>query len=55
VYREAAFRDLPEPDLPNARAMTRSSLALETHPTLRPERLRLRAEKLAEVIGAVLG
>ena len=55
VYREAAFRDLPEPDLPNARAMTRSSLALETHPTLRPERLRLRAEKLAELIGAVVG
>jgi dTDP-4-amino-4,6-dideoxygalactose transaminase len=55
VYLEEAFRDLPRPDLPNARAMTRSSLAVEIHPTLRPDRLRLRAEKLAELIRAVLG
>lgn len=55
VYLEEAFRDLPRPDLPNARAMTRSSLAVEIHPTLRPERLRLRAEKLAELIRAVVG
>jgi len=55
VYLEEAFRDLPRPDLPNARAMTRSSLAVEIHPTLRPDRLRLRARKLAELIRAVLG
>ncbi|HEX8468519.1 MAG TPA: DegT/DnrJ/EryC1/StrS family aminotransferase [Allosphingosinicella sp.] len=55
VYLEEAFRDLPRPDLPNARAMTGSSLAVEIHPTLRPERLRLRAEKLAELIRAVVG
>lgn len=55
VYLEEAFRDLPRPDLPNARAMTRNSLAVEIHPTLRPERLRLRAGKLAEVIRTVLG
>ncbi|HYI40786.1 MAG TPA: DegT/DnrJ/EryC1/StrS family aminotransferase [Allosphingosinicella sp.] len=55
VYLEQAFRDLPRPDLPNARAMTRSSLAVEIHPTLRPERLRLRAAKLAELIRAVVG
>ncbi|HEU0134157.1 MAG TPA: DegT/DnrJ/EryC1/StrS family aminotransferase [Allosphingosinicella sp.] len=55
VYLEEAFRDLPRPDLPNARAMTSSSLALEIHPTLKPERLRLRAEKLAELIRAVVG
>lgn len=55
VYLEEAFRDLPRPDLPNARAMTRSSLAVEIHPNLRPERLRLRAEKLAELIRAVVG
>ncbi|HEX8063300.1 MAG TPA: DegT/DnrJ/EryC1/StrS family aminotransferase [Allosphingosinicella sp.] len=55
VYLEEAFRDLPRPDLPNARAMTRSSLAVEVHPTLHPEKLRRRAEKLAEVIRAVVG
>ena len=55
VYLEQAFRDLPRPDLPNARAMTKSSLAVETHPTLRPDRLRLRAEKLAEIVRAVVG
>jgi dTDP-4-amino-4,6-dideoxygalactose transaminase len=55
VYREKAFRDLPPPDLPNARAMTGSSLAVPVHPTLRPDRLRLRAEKLAELIRSVVG
>jgi len=54
VYLEEAFRDLPRPDLPNARAMTRSSLAVEIHPTLRPDRLRLRAEALAGLIRSVL-
>lgn len=55
VYLEEAFRDLPRPDLPNARTMTKSSLAVETHPTLRPDLLRLRAEKLAEIVRAVVG
>jgi dTDP-4-amino-4,6-dideoxygalactose transaminase len=55
VYLEQAFSDLPRPDLPNARAMTRSSLAVEIHPTLRPERLALRAEALAGLIRSVLG
>jgi dTDP-4-amino-4,6-dideoxygalactose transaminase len=55
VYREKAFGDLPPPDLPNARAMTKSSLATLVHPTLKPERLRLRAEKLAGLIRAVVG
>ncbi|MEO7826854.1 MAG: DegT/DnrJ/EryC1/StrS family aminotransferase [Allosphingosinicella sp.] len=55
VYREHAFEGLPRPDLPNARAMTRSSLAVEVHPTLGPDRLQLRAEKLAELIRSVLG
>ncbi|HYW17317.1 MAG TPA: DegT/DnrJ/EryC1/StrS family aminotransferase [Allosphingosinicella sp.] len=55
VYLEEAFRELPRPDLPNARAMTRSSLAVEIHPNIRPERLRLRAEKLSELIRAVVG
>ena len=55
VYLEEAFRDLPKPDLPNARAMTLSSLAVEIHPTLKPDRLRLRAEKLAELIRSIVG
>jgi dTDP-4-amino-4,6-dideoxygalactose transaminase len=55
VYLEEAFRDLPKPDLPNARAMTRSSLAVEIHPTLKPDRLRARAEALANLIRSVLG
>lgn len=55
VYLEGAFADLPRPDLPNARALTVSSLTVEVHPTLRPDRLRERAEKLAELIGSVLG
>jgi dTDP-4-amino-4,6-dideoxygalactose transaminase len=55
VYLEQAFRDLPRPDLPNARAMTGSSLAVEVHPTLSPDRLRLRAEKLAGLIRSVVG
>jgi len=55
VYLEQAFRDLPRPDLPNARAMTRSSLAVEIHPTLKPERLRRRAGELAEIVRAVVG
>lgn len=55
VYLEQAFRDLPKPDLPNARAMTESSFAVEIHPTLRPERLRPRAETLAELIRSTLG
>jgi dTDP-4-amino-4,6-dideoxygalactose transaminase len=55
VYLEQAFSGLPRPDLPNARAMTRSSLAVEVHPTIRPDRLRLRAQKLAQLIRDVAG
>ncbi|HEX8468421.1 MAG TPA: DegT/DnrJ/EryC1/StrS family aminotransferase [Allosphingosinicella sp.] len=55
VYLEEAFRDLPRPDLPNARAMTGTSLTVEIHPTLRPDRLRLRAERLAGLIRSVVG
>jgi dTDP-4-amino-4,6-dideoxygalactose transaminase len=55
VYLEEAFRDLPRPDLPDARAMTRSSLAVETHPNIRPERLKLRAARLAGIIRSVVG
>ncbi|MET1112345.1 MAG: DegT/DnrJ/EryC1/StrS family aminotransferase [Allosphingosinicella sp.] len=55
VYREKAFAGLPAPDLPNARAMTGSSLTVTVHPTLDRDRLRLRAARLAELIRAVVG
>lgn len=55
VYLEEAFSDLPRPDLPNARALTRSSLTVEVHPTLRPDKLRRRAEALAGLIADHLG
>jgi dTDP-4-amino-4,6-dideoxygalactose transaminase len=54
VYLEGAFDDLPTPDLPNARALGRTSLMVEVHPTLRPERLARRAEALAGLIRDVL-
>jgi len=50
VYLEGAFSDLPQPDLPNARRMTTSSLMVEVHPTLQPELLRERARQLARII-----
>lgn len=55
VYLEGAFGDLPKPDLPNARALTGSSLMVEVHPTLRPELTERRAARLAELAQEVLG
>jgi len=55
VYREEAFHDLPRPNCPVARSLTGSSLMVEVHPTLRPELTALRAERLAQIIGEVLG
>jgi len=54
IYLEKAFDDLPRPDLPTTRRLGRTSLAIETHPTLDPELLRLRAWRLAEIIDNVL-
>ena len=55
MYREEAFRDLPTPDCPVARALTDSSLMVEVHPTLDPDLLALRAERLAAICIGVLG
>lgn len=54
VYRESAFRDLAVAELPVAKALGESSLMMEVHPTLRPEKLRQRAELLAGVVREVL-
>jgi dTDP-4-amino-4,6-dideoxygalactose transaminase len=55
IYRERAFEDLPAPDLPVARLLGETSLAVEVHPTLRPELLERRAEALAKIAKDVLG
>jgi dTDP-4-amino-4,6-dideoxygalactose transaminase len=55
IYLEGAFSDLPRPDLPVARELGRTSLMMEVHPTLRPERLAARAALLAQIVREVLG
>ncbi|MFN3943467.1 MAG: DegT/DnrJ/EryC1/StrS family aminotransferase [Allosphingosinicella sp.] len=55
VYLEGAFADLPRPELPHARALGKSSLMVEVHPTLRPELVRQRAAALAGIVRQVLG
>lgn len=54
IYLEDAFRELPRPDLRNARHLGEVSLMVEVHPTLQPERLELRATRLAEIAADVL-
>jgi dTDP-4-amino-4,6-dideoxygalactose transaminase len=55
VYLEGAFADMETPYLPNARSLTGSSLTVEVHPTLRPDLVERRAERLAELAREVLG
>jgi dTDP-4-amino-4,6-dideoxygalactose transaminase len=55
VYREAAFSDMAQPILPVARSLGETSLMVEVHPTLMPERIQARAELLAKIIRQVLG
>ncbi|MEA3015316.1 MAG: hypothetical protein QOI38_38 [Sphingomonadales bacterium] len=55
VYLEAAFDDLPRPDLPVARRLGETSLMMEVHPTLRPDLVRRRAERLAQIARETLG
>jgi dTDP-4-amino-4,6-dideoxygalactose transaminase len=50
IYREAAFSDMATPALPLARMLGETSLMVEVHPTLRPERLQARAELLAGIV-----
>lgn len=54
IYREKAFADLAVEPLPNAHLLGASSLMVEVHPTLHPERLKRRAEALASIISDVL-
>lgn len=53
IYREGAFADLAVDPLPVARALGRSSLMLEVHPTLDSDRLAERADRLARIIATI--
>ena len=55
IYLEGAFADLPHNDCPVSRSLGARSLMVEVHPTLRPDLLKLRADRLAEIAHAVLG
>ncbi|MEO5772703.1 MAG: DegT/DnrJ/EryC1/StrS aminotransferase family protein [Sphingomicrobium sp.] len=54
IYREQAFAGLVVDRLPNAHSLGESSLMAEVHPTLDPERLRRRAEAVANIARDVL-
>lgn len=54
IYLEAAYADRERPELPVARELGKTSIAVECHPTLRPELLELRAERLARIVSDVL-
>jgi dTDP-4-amino-4,6-dideoxygalactose transaminase len=55
IYLERAFRHLAKPDLPIARLLGAQSLMTEVHPTLRPDVLESRAERLTRIVREVLG
>lgn len=55
AYLEGAFDDLPRPELPVARRLGQESLMVEVHPTLRPDLLERRADRLAKIAREVLG
>lgn len=55
IYLEHAFDALPQPDCPVARELGKTSLAVECHPTLRPELVERRAERVARIVAEVLG
>jgi dTDP-4-amino-4,6-dideoxygalactose transaminase len=54
IYLEKAFEDLPRADCPVSRSLGARSLMVEVHPTLRPDLLKLRAERVAEIASDVL-
>lgn len=54
IYLEKAFDDLSPADCPVSRSIGARSLMVEVHPTLRPELLKLRAERVAKIAAAVL-
>lgn len=55
IYREKAFADLAVFDCPVSRSLGARSLMVEVHPTLRPDLLELRANRLSEIAMDVLG
>ena len=55
IYRESAFDDIPASNCPVSRSLGIRSLMVEVHPTLRPDLLKLRADRLAEIARGVLG
>ena len=55
VYLEACLSDLGQQRLPVARELGETSLMMEVHPTLSPDLLERRAERVAEIVAAVLG
>jgi dTDP-4-amino-4,6-dideoxygalactose transaminase len=54
IYREGAFAALPHAECPVSRSLGARSLMVEVHPTLRPDLLQLRAERLADIARAIL-
>ncbi len=55
VYLEQAFQDQRRPHCPVARKLGETSLMVEVHPTLRPDLLERRADRLAAIAQRVLG
>lgn len=55
IYLEKAIASVPRPDCPVARSLGENSLMVETHPTLKPDRLERRAERLTSIVREVLG
>jgi len=54
MYLEAAFQDLGAKRLPVAQELGATSLMFEVHPTLDPERLAGRAERVAKLVRSAL-
>jgi dTDP-4-amino-4,6-dideoxygalactose transaminase len=54
IYREGAFAGLAHAECPVSRSLGARSLMVEVHPTLRPDLLQLRAERLADIARATL-
>jgi len=54
IYLEEAFSNLSRSDCPVSHSLGVRSLMVEVHPTLRPDFLQLRAERLADIARAVI-
>ncbi|MCH8615865.1 DegT/DnrJ/EryC1/StrS aminotransferase family protein [Sphingomonas sp. SM33] len=54
IYRELAFNGMPTPNCPTAQRLSETSLMVEVHPTLRPDLIMRRAQRLAQIISDVL-